>query len=284
MPQLLLNTLALDPHRWSPEKIAYHRLDALLAPIAGAGFHGIELWQYHISRERKTDVQRLRATAEALGLRIPVVGMYPQLHLDGAARRAAWDEAQTVVAYAGLLGAAVVKIFVGSKGARALTDAEYERSLAFLADLIDLARSSGLTITGETHPDTLFDSLDACRAVLGAVGADNFKVCFQPYDLTDTGQALAQYDALREHVVHVHYQGRRSGDLALLEDADLDYDTLTRTLAAHGFEGYLCIELVKDCIVEPPTAFDLERVLHHAQQDRDFVLRVAEQCRMPLTV
>ncbi len=280
MPHLLLNTLALDPNRWTPEKIAYHRLDALLAPIAGAGFHGIELWQYHISRERKTDVQRLRATAEALGLRIPVVGMYPQLHLDGAARRAAWDEAQTVVAYAGLLGAAVVKIFVGSKGARALTDAEYERSLAFLADLIDLTRSSGLTITGETHPDTLFDSLDACRAVLGAVGADNFKVCFQPYDLTDTGQALAQYDALREHVVHVHYQGRRGDALTLLQDADLDYDTLTRTLAAHGFEGYLCIELVKDCIVETPALFDLKRVLHQAQQDRDFVLCVAGRCGM----
>ena len=139
-----------------------------------------------------------------------------------------------------------------------------------------------MTITGETHADTLFDSLDACRAVLDAVGADNLKVCFQPYDLTDTGQALAQYHALREHVVHVHYQGRRSGDLALLEDADLDYDTLTRTLAAHDFEGYLCIELVKDCIVETPTAFDLERVLHQAQQDRDFVLRVAEQCRMAM--
>ena len=137
-----------------------------------------------------------------------------------------------------------------------------------------------MTITGETHAHTLFDSLEACRVVLDAVGAGSFKVCFQPYDLTDTAQALAQYDALRAHVVHVHYQGRRSGDLALLEDADLDYDTLTRTLAAHGFEGYLCIELVKDCIVETPTAFDLERVLHQAQQDRDFVLRVAGRCGM----
>ena len=31
MPHLLLNTLALDPHRWTPEKVGYYRLEALLA-------------------------------------------------------------------------------------------------------------------------------------------------------------------------------------------------------------------------------------------------------------
>ncbi len=280
MAQLLLNTLALDPHRWTPEKVGYYRLDALLAPIAEAGFHGVELWQYHLSRESKAEVQQLHTKAETLGVHVSVVGMYPPLHLDGEARRTAWDEVAKVVEYAGLLEAEVIKIFVGSKGTDALTEAEYERSLAFLADLVALTGSCGLTITGETHAHTLFDSLEACRAVLDAVGADAFKVCFQPYDLTDTAQALAEYDALREHVVHVHYQGRRGDALALLREADLDYAALTRTLAARGFDGYLCIELVKDCIVEPPNRFDLARVLHHAQQDRDFVLHVAEQCGM----
>ena len=68
MAHLLLNTLALDPNRWTPEKIAYYPLDALLMPIAEAGFHGVELWQYHVSREREAGVRRLRAQAEALGL------------------------------------------------------------------------------------------------------------------------------------------------------------------------------------------------------------------------
>ena len=98
--------------------------------------------------------------------------------------------------------------------------------------------------------------------------------------MTDIEHALVQYDALREYVVHVHYQGRRGDALTLLREADLDYAALTRTLAARGFDGYLCIELVKDCIVETPNRFDLARVLHHAQQDRDFVLDVAEQCGM----
>ena len=284
MPQLLLNTLALDPHRWTPEKIGYYRLDALLGPIAEVGFRGIELWQYHISRERKTDVRRLRERAEALGVRVPVVGMYPVLHLDGAARRKAWDDVEKMVDYAALLGAEVVKIFLGNKGTDALTEAEHARSLAFLIDLVERAGSRGLTITGETHAHTLFDSLDACRAVLGAVDAEHFKVCFQPYDLADTAQALADYDALRQHVVHVHYQGRRGEVLTLLQHADLDYAALTRTLAASGFDGYLCVELVKDSIVEPPALFDLNQVLRNAQQDRDFVLNVAQQCGMSLSV
>ena len=44
MAHLLLNTLALDPNRWTPEKIAYYPLGALLVPIAEAGFGGVELW------------------------------------------------------------------------------------------------------------------------------------------------------------------------------------------------------------------------------------------------
>ena len=92
MVYLLLNTLALDPHRWTPEKVGYYRLEALLEPIAEAGFHGVELWQYHLCRESKAEVQQLRTKAEALGVRFPVVGMYPQLHRDGTSRRKAWDE------------------------------------------------------------------------------------------------------------------------------------------------------------------------------------------------
>ncbi len=284
MAHLLLNTLALDPNRWTPEKIAYNPLGALLAPIAEAGFHGVELWQYHVSREREAGVRRLRAQAEALDVRFPVVGMYPRLHLHGEARQKAWDEVQRVFDYAGLLRAAVVKIFVGSKGTDAHTDVEYERALAFLSQMAGLAASRGLIITGETHPDTLFDSLGACQAVLGAVRSDHLKICFQPYDFADTRQALADYDALRRHVVHVHYQGRRAGALTLLEDAALDYDAFTCGLAAGGFDGYLCLELVKASIVEMPAAFDLDRVLNHAQRDRDFVVRSAERCAMAISV
>ena len=284
MPQLVLNTLALDPNRWTPEKRAYHPLGSLLSPIAEAGFHGVELWQYHVSREHEAAVARLREQAEALGLRMPIVGMYPRLHLHGPARQEAWDEVQRVFAYAALLGAAIVKIFVGSKGTRQHTDAEYNRALAFLIDMTTLAASHGLTITGETHPDTLFDSLGACRRVLDAVQSDHLKICFQPYDFADTPQALADYEALHRHVVHVHFQGRRAGALTHLEDADLDYETFTGSLAAHRFDGYLCLELVKDCVVDNATDFDLDLVLKNAQRDRDFVLRAAERWGMTLSV
>lgn len=282
MPHLLLNTLALDPNRWTPKKHPYYRLDTLLPSIAEAGFRGIELWQYHISRARKAEVERLHDQAEALGLRVPIVGMYPRLHLHGLARRAAWDEVKRMFEYAALLRTAIVKIFVGSKGTDQHTDAEYDRALAFLSDMTALATSHGLTITGELHPNTLFDSLDACRRVRAAVPSDTFKICFQPYDFADTPQALADYEALHRDVVHVHYQGRRSGALTHLEDADLDYDAFTGHLATHGFEGYLCIELVKDCIVDDPADFDLDLVLKHAQQDRDFVLRTAARWGMML--
>ncbi len=276
MIHLLLNTLALDPHRWTPDKIAAYRLEVLLPRIAEAGFEGIELWQYHITREPEAEVVRLRALAEACGVTVPVVGLYPALHHQGAARQNAWEQVPRGVDYAALLGAHAIKIFVGNKGTTAHTEAEYERALTFLADLAVLIGSQGMILTGEAHPDTLFDAPEACLRVLAAVDNEHLKICFQSYDFVDTAQTLADYERLSDHVIHVHYQGRQGGTLALLEEADLDYEALTRALVAWGFEGYLSLELVKASVVEAPTPFDLDQVLRYAQQDRNFVRRVLE--------
>lgn len=282
MARLLLNTLALDPNRWTPHKLPYYRLETLVSPMAEAGFQHVELWQYHIAHEAERTVQQLWNRAAALGMCFSVVGLYPRLHLEGAARRDAWDAAQRMLDYAGVLRAEVVKIFVGTQGTGALDEAAYQRSLAFLADLVEQAQARGLIITGETHPDTLFDAPEACLKVLGAVNSPHFKVCFQPFGFADTVQALADYEALAEHVIHVHYQGRRAGALTRLADADLDYRAFTCALAARGFDGYLCIELVEDSIVPDPAHFDLSRVLTHAQRDRDFVVQAARRCGMTL--
>ena len=57
-----------------------------------------------------------------------------------------------------------------------------------------------------------------------------------------------------------------------------------RALAARGFDGYLCLELVKASVVAAPADFDLDRVLTHAQRDRDFVRHAATRCGMAISV
>jgi sugar phosphate isomerase/epimerase len=68
--------------------------------------------------------------------------------------------------------------------------------------------------------------------------------------------------------------------MSLLKNADLDYKAITGALAAHGFDGYLCIEFVKDCVVSTPADFDLMHVLRNARRDYTFVQKAAARSNM----
>ena len=189
MPVLLLNTIALDPNRWTAEKQPYFRLEALLEPVAAAGFRALEVWQYHLSTLDDAGVRTLASRADALGVTFPIVGMYPKLDLDGEARMREWASAETLVQRAARCGAHSVKLFAGRLGS-AEADAEaYARSVAFMQDLIAVADGHGLTVTAETHPDTLCDSVPATERFLDAVG---------------DGAAAALLPALRLHKHRAH--------------------------------------------------------------------------------
>jgi len=179
--------------------------------------------------------------------------------------------------YANILGTKFVKIFVGSLSTAKAKRAEYKRSVEFLSEMTNLAKSHGIIITGETHQKTLFDDIESCRKLLNDVKAANFKICFQPYNMYDTEQTLNEYEVLRENVIHVHYQGRKDKNLELLKYSDIDYDALTMKLIESGFSGHISIEFVKDCVVKKSEDFDLPLVLKNAQRDRDFILRIANK-------
>ncbi len=282
MVTLLINSIALDPNRWTKEKKPYFKLDALLPSIVHAGFHFVEVWQYHVLEEDAPRMQAIRATADSLDIAFPVVGMYPQLHLTDEARRQELTKVTKVLEYAKMLGADNVKIFVGTQSGSSIGETEYLRSVAFMKEILDGAKARDLTVTGETHQKTLFDTIESCQRFLRDVNDDRFKICFQPYDLHDTGKALHDYERVAGDVTHVHYQGRRGDQIDLLENSDFDYRQLTRALAQRSFRGYLCIEFTRDCVVPDPHSFRLDVVLENAKQDRDFVLRAARE--LALTV
>ncbi len=274
MIYLLLNSIALEPNRWTPEKIAYYKFDQLLKPIVDAGFHFVEIWEYHISRESESNITNFQMIADSLGLHFPIIGIYPKLHLTGQERQQELDEVKKILNYANILGTKIVKIFVGNLSTEKITNAEYERSIEYMSEVTNHAKSFGLIIVGETHQKTLFDNLESCKKFLKEVDATNFKICFQPYNFFDTEQALRDYKVLTDDVIHVHYQGRKDKKLELLENSDIDYDALTKTLIESDFGGHISIEFVKDCVVEKSEDFDLSLVLTNAQRDRDFVVEI----------
>jgi sugar phosphate isomerase/epimerase len=277
MIYLLLNSIALDPNRWTPAKTAYYKFDQLLKPITEAGFHFVEIWGYHISRESENTIINIRKTADSLGLNFSIIGIYPILHLTGNKRQLELEKVKKIFNDAYILGAKIVKIFVGNLSTEKITPAEYERSVKFMSEMTNLAKSFGLNLVGETHQKTLFDTIESCGKFIKDVGATNFKICFQPYNFYHTEQILQDYEVLSDNVIHVHYQGRKNKKLDLLEYSDIDYDILTKELIKSGFNGHISIEFVKGCVVKKSDDFDLPVVLTNAQQDRDFIVRICNK-------
>ncbi len=277
MIQILLNSIALEPNRWTSDKIAYFNLGQLIAHIAGAGFHFIELWQFHISRVTESKIKEYHRIAEAHNLSFPVIGMYPALHFRDLRRQQELDSIERLMKYAKLLGTDILKTFVGTVGSEQITDSEYERSVEFMLKILELADSYNLTIAGETHQNTLFDTMESCQKTMAAINSENLKVCFQPLDFDNTEKAISDYQSLADNIIHIHYQGQKNGKYALLADSDLDYTKLTTAVIERGFSGKICIEFVKDCVVKEPKFFDVHKVLENAILDRDFIVKALEK-------
>jgi 3-dehydroshikimate dehydratase len=280
MIKILLNSIALDPNRWTKNKLAFYKLDKLLPAVSAAGFNYLELWQYHISKEKKDQIKKYYKIANSLGLSFPITGLYPKLQLTGKERQIELDKIKTVFEFAVLLGSEIVKIFVGNQSSSKLSEVEYNRTIEFMTEIISLAKTHGLTIAGETHQKTLFDEVESCLKYLKRVKSDNFKICYQPYDISNTTQAIRDYRLLADNVIHVHYQGRKNNKFELLKNSDLDYSKLTTELYKSNFTGFISIEFVKNCVVENPLDFNLEQVLQNAQYDRDFVLNILKNSKI----
>jgi sugar phosphate isomerase/epimerase len=274
--RILLNSIALDPNRWTDEKVPFYQLDELLEPVANSGFRGVEVWQHHVTSLDDAALTELRTKADDLGLDFPVLGIYPNLHLGASDGEEALADSLRLLDVAATLGANTVKLFVGSKASYDLTEMEEANTVASLETLAEAAEDRDLLLAGETHANTLFDSVETVKMSLQEIDRDDLEVCFQPFDSKNTEQAIADYTALADHVIHVHLQGRKDDQMSLLEEADIDYERFLETLEINGFAGYLSIEFVKDCVVDHPEDFDLDRVLANATIDREFVEKVLE--------
>lgn len=269
--QILLNTIALEPNRWTERRIPHFKLVDLLGPIEAAGFRSLEVWQNHVALLRPEELETLRQRVQQAGIALSIVGMYPAFHLDGSEREgelARWDGMFDI---AEMLGARALKVMPGRVPSAQMTAQIWDRSVEFVREACRRAEKRGLIIPLETHAGTVADDPDALLRFLRAVGSEALKVCWQPFDFSSTQKAIELYDRLAPYVVHLHLQGHRGTEVALLEESDLDYARVLSHILASGFDGYLSIEFVQDCVVDAPERLDLNRVLANAQADMRFV-------------
>ncbi len=270
--QLLLNTIMLEPNRWTAEHALTRPLVDLLDPMAAAGFRDLEVWGYHLDRLSEAGVEQLAAALEARGMRAVGVGAYPAFHLEGAQDEEERRSLEQLVGAAVRLGASVFKIFPGRVASAEAGDAVWRRSVEGMRRLAGRTAEAGMLLTLETHGGTLCDTLDGTRRLMKQLPEDGVGICFQPYVEHDTAAAMAAFDALGSCVRHVHLQNRKDGAAALLEEGDwTDYRRFLPHLRRSGFDGLLCLEFTAGITPAPGEAFDLTGVLANAARDRAFV-------------
>ena len=270
--QLLLNTIMLEPNRWTADHALSRPLAALLDPMAGAGFRDLEVWGYHLDRLSEGEVERLAAALGARRMRAVGVGAYPAFHLEGAGDEEQRRTLDRLLAAAVRLGASVFKIFPGRVGTAEAGETVWRRSAEGMRRLAGRTGEAGLLLTLETHGGTLCDTLDGTRRLLDQLPEDGVGICFQPYVEHDTAAAMAAFDALGSRVLHLHLQNRGPGGAARLAEGDwTDYRRFLPHVRRSGFDGPMCLEFTAGITPAEGEEFDLAGVLANAARDRAFV-------------
>ena len=276
--RLLLNTIMLEVNRWTPDHQLTLPLSALLEPVERAGFEALEIWQHHVSRLDRDEVDDLAAQMRDLGVKAVALGAYPLLHLQGTEAEETAAELDRLVEYAAALSATTLKIFPGRLDSAQADAAARALSVERLKDLAGKLAQRGMELTMETHGGTLCDTVESTEQLLDELrGVDNAGLCFQPYTDQDTDAAIAMYDRLRPAITHVHLQNRRQADrtCTLLAAGDwTDYRRLLPHVRRSGFDGLLCLEFTEGIFPPEGEDFDPRVVIDNAARDRAFVLEM----------
>ena len=271
---LLLNTIMLEPNRWTGDRLLSRPLVDLLAPIDGAGFKDLELWGFHVAQLEADELAHLAEALRTRSMRALCVGSYPAFHHDGNEDDVEVARLERVVATSAALGAAIFKIFPGRVSSAEAGGAIRKRTIARLRALADRVGAEGMTLTFETHGGTLCDTLESTQTLLGELADhSNIGICFQPYSDDDTSAAIAAFDALGDHVKHLHVQNRdATNTMTLLAEGDwTDYGRFLPHAKAVGFDGALCIEFTAGIVPAVGEIFDVTMVLGNAVRDRRFI-------------
>jgi len=149
--ELLLNTIMLEPNRWTADKKLSWPLIDLLKPVQLAGFRQLEIWQYHISNLTDEQVEAVQARMQALEMQVVAVGAYPQFHHQDSAAATFAAELQRTVEVSATLGAKVFKIFPGRVASADAEDTVRELTLQRLRRLASDVGEHGMILTLETH-------------------------------------------------------------------------------------------------------------------------------------
>ena len=145
-------------------------------------------------------VARVRDLTLAAGLRVCAYGSYYRIGVhDPAAPTFA-----EVLAAAKVLGAPIIRVWVGNRGSAEISEAERAAYVSEAQAIADLARAEGIIIATEWHGGTLTDRCEVTLPFLRTVDRPNFRTVWQPHQGQSDEAAAADLREALPWVVHLH--------------------------------------------------------------------------------
>ncbi len=251
---ILLHTIALEPARWTPQRVS-RPLAQLLPAIAERGFKQLEIYEPHLRDE--AEWPEIIATLTSLGLKAEILSSYLDLktseNFDDLKRRL------------DAFGFTKARIFPSAPATE-----EGMNTLAVRLRRLS-ARIPGVEILLETHDGSLADDPPLLVRMMEELSHPRIGLLYQP-TFFDAERSLRQFELEKPFIRHLHLQGRRADtSFTRLEDGLVPWSRIITELSP---EVNATLEFVP-CAVCPPEQFDLAAALSEARSETDYARLLA---------
>ncbi len=211
-------------------------------------FQAIELWGIH-ARNLAIQSQYDGDWLGSFGLYVSMISDY--LPLDGDVRSAE-DKTKLLIERCRHWRVSKLRSFAGQLASHDLDHYRRGEMVKRLRELCALVHEAGIELLIETHPNTLADTADSTRRLLGEVDHPALKLNFDVLHLWEAGDdPLASYHDLEQYIGHLHLKnivsreqlpvfapanvyspaGTREGMVSLFDGA-FDYSSFLTSIAS----------------------------------------------------
>ena len=195
----------------------------------------------HVPPEDPAAAREAAALTGTYGLRADTYGSYYRCTPD--------EDPAPVVRCAEELGVRNIRVWAGTKGSRD-ADAGDRRTTADTLRRFCAAVPAGVTVSAEFHQGTLTDHYESALRLWEEVGAENFRLYWQPNQFMDDAYNLAAVRAVSSRLSNVHVFTWAGHDKYPLADGERMWRQYIDIIRESGGEHGLFLEFVCDDTAE----------------------------------
>ncbi len=263
--KIYLHTIALEPARWTPQRVS-QKLTDLLPLIAEAGFPEIEVFEPHLTPE--TASQEIREAFVQHGITPVILSSYlnlnPAVNDDSQVDALADQVAERVEFY----GFRKVRLFPGA--GMNPDDAEGVRILRERLQRV-AARLPGADILLETHDGSVADDPEVIVRLVRDIDNPRVGLLFQPTFFDDVSFIMKQLRLEKPYIRHLHLQNRKPDvSFERMEAGVVPWPRILEEIGA-GVDSTMEFVPVGICGVE---SFDLDKTIEQIKSEVAYVRRL----------